>query len=587
MSGETAAQGSGGVRKRPFFRRHRWLLWTLLATGVVVAAITVTLAVLARRFEPYLRARLIEGLEQRFHTRVELGYFHVSVRPGIEAEWGLWAMGRNLRIWPPHLKGKNAGEEEAVEAVPLIALEEFSFHVPLRWEQTQALKIPEVRLRGLEIHVPPKGERDKATGLKSAVQKQAQTAPGGPNTPGALANLTVKRILCDNAHLVLETDKPGKIPLDFDIQHLELDHVAAGEPMQFKAVLTNPQPKGLIHSSGKFGPWDQDDPGASPVVGSYSLEKADLSTIKGIAGTLDSTGSYDGTLRALNVLGQANVADFKLTHFENTLPLRTRFHARVDGTDGDTWLDPVDATLGHSHFITRGQVVRVRLDENGHAARKPKDATQEIGHEIDLDVIVDRGQMDDFMRLVSKTTTPMMTGDVTTQAKLHIPPGKEPVHLRIDLDGKFALENARFTDPKMQAKVEELSERGLGHPHAVKNTDPNIIPSQMEGEFHLADGVMKLPHLGYSVPGAQIELRGTYALEGQLHFDGVARMQATVSKMVGGWKGFLLKSVDPFFRKDGAGAVIPIKVRGTRKDPDFGLDLGRLGSTHPQRPDGK
>jgi hypothetical protein len=31
--------------------------------------------------------------------------------------------------------------------------------------------------------------------------------------------------------------------------------------------------------------------------------------------------------------------------------------------------------------------------------------------------------------------------------------------------------------------------------------------------------------------------------------------------------------VDPFFKKDGAGAVIPVKVSGTRSAPKFGLDL--------------
>ena len=39
------------------------------------------------------------------------------------------------------------------------------------------------------------------------------------------------------------------------------------------------------------------------------------------------------------------------------------------------------------------------------------------------------------------------------------------------------------------------------------------------------------------------------------------------------WKSLLLKPVDPFFKKDGAGAVIPVQVSGTRSAPKFGLDL--------------
>ena len=40
---------------------------------------------------------------------------------------------------------------------------------------------------------------------------------------------------------------------------------------------------------------------------------------------------------------------------------------------------------------------------------------------------------------------------------------------------------------------------------------------------------------------------------GALDFQGSAKMQATVSAMVGGWKGLLLKPVDRYFQKDGAG----------------------------------
>jgi len=35
----------------------------------------------------------------------------------------------------------------------------------------------------------------------------------------------------------------------------------------------------------------------------------------------------------------------------------------------------------------------------------------------------------------------------------------------------------------------------------------------------------------------------------------------------------LLKPVDPFFHKHGAGAEIPFKITGTRSEPKFGLDL--------------
>ena len=54
-------------------------------------------------------------------------------------------------------------------------------------------------------------------------------------------------------------------------------------------------------------------------------------------------------------------------------------------------------------------------------------------------------------------------------------------------------------------------------------------------------------------------------------------MDATISEAAGGGiKGFFLKAVDPFFRKKGAGALVPITIRGTRDKPQFGLDVGKV-----------
>jgi hypothetical protein len=55
------------------------------------------------------------------------------------------------------------------------------------------------------------------------------------------------------------------------------------------------------------------------------------------------------------------------------------------------------------------------------------------------------------------------------------------------------------------------------------------------------------------------------------------------------WKSVLLKPVDPFFKKDGAGAEIPVKVSGTKTAPKFGLDLKhteekKLSETGQQHP---
>jgi hypothetical protein len=46
--------------------------------------------------------------------------------------------------------------------------------------------------------------------------------------------------------------------------------------------------------------------------------------------------------------------------------------------------------------------------------------------------------------------------------------------------------------------------------------------------------------------------------------------------MTTGVKHVLLKPIDPLFRRDGAGAVLPIVISGTRGDPSFTLNIGRV-----------
>jgi hypothetical protein len=328
-----------------------------------------------------------------------------------------------------------------------------------------------------------------------------------------------------------------------------------------------------------MGPWKVDDPGQTPLNGNYRFEHADLGVFKGIAGILQSTGKYEGVLRDLIVDGQTDTPDFRLTHFGAALPLHTEFHAHVDGTNGDTWLEPVHATLGQSHFTAEGKVVRVPPGTARDGTATPG------GHEIALNVTVNGGRMEDFLRLASKNGTPLLTGTLALKATLDISPGTAPVDERLKLNGSFTLEDAQFTSTKIQNKVGELSLRGQGRPNDARHGQGADVRSAMQSDFTMADAVIALPNLKYTVPGAEIDLKGTYDVQqGLMDFTGTAKTQATVSEMVGGWKGALLKLADRYFQKDGAGTEVPIHVSGTRENPAFGVDLGRMKHTSPKMP---
>ena len=549
--------------RRSFWRRHRWAKWVAGGLLLTLAGAAVVVDVALHRAEPFLRARIVDGLADRFHARVELDSFHVSLANG------LWAEGKGLRIWPPaRVEGVAvaAGQEGAKEAEPLIRLAEFRFHAPLEYRPGKPIHISVVELKGLNVHLPPKSHFEHGAARDTGRSESA----GKPRGAAGLVRFEVETMECTGAELVLETSKPGKLPLKFAIAHLRLTNIASGGAMGFDAELTNPKPVGTIHATGSFGPWQTADPGESPLAGDYRFEHADLASFKGIAGILSSTGHYEGTLRDLTVDGQTQTPDFRLTHFGAAMPLTTRFHARVDGTNGDTWLEPVDATLGHSHFSARGQIVRV-------PGPVVEGAQQYGGHDIALTVNVDRARIEDFLRLASRSGKVLLTGDVTMKTSLHIPPGPAPVHERLVLNGSFVLDKARFASAKIQGRITELSLRGQGRPGDVKTTDPASILSHMQSSFQLAAGVITLPALDYTVPGAQIQLKGTYGLEGgALNFEGTAKMEASVSRMVGGWKGLLLTPADRHFKKEGAGTEVPIHIEGTREQPKFAIGLNRM-----------
>lgn len=573
MDSEKRAQG--------FWRTHRWLKWALGITAGFFAILLAAGLILARRAEPLMRAQIVQALEDHFHAHVELDSFHVTVRNG------LWADGRGLRVWQPiETTGKIQSDDQEPPAIgdPLIRIQEFHFHTPLKYDAGKPIHIALVQLRGLIVDVPPRHKskivappRNRAKNLHE-IQPEANNATQLPPASPRGLGFVVDRLDCRDAHLTLETDKPGKVPMVFDIERLQLMNIQRDNPVGYIAELTNPRPTGVIHTRGNIGPWNVPVPSDTPVDGDYHFQDADLNDFKGIGGILTSDGHFQGTLSNIVVDGQTSTPEFELDAFGTKMPLYTRFHALVDGTTGDTQLDSVDALLDHSHFSVRGEVIRNIVQESGGLL----DAK---GHNIEISMNVVHGRAEDFMRLVAKSGTPFFTGIMNMQGKLCIPYGEEPVQDRMKLNGTFSLSDVHFTSDRVQTRITELSLRGQGHPKEVRTADTDAVRSDMKGEFHMVNGVISLSRMQYSVPGADIYLKGTYGVDdGAVAFRGTARMVATVSQMVGGWKGFLLKPVDRFFKKNGAGTQIPVHISGTRDNPDFGIGMGETQATHPQNP---
>jgi len=566
------------MTERPsFLRRHRVLAWVCGIALVLLVVAAVAISILLRNAEPIMRAQIVAALERQFHSRVELDSFQMSLTGGLRAE------GQGLRIWPPS-QVQGVAVPTSLAGQPLISIDDFRFRAPLHYSPKQPLRIATVELHGLVIDVPPQSHFMHAAG------GNPQGGAGPDAVKKALLHFELDSVNCTDTVLRLETNKPGKLPLVFRIASLKLTGIQPAGTMHFNAALENAIPKGVVQTAGQFGPWSVEDPGQSQIEGQYTFDNANLGDFRDISGTLHSTGNYTGTLRQLAVAGTADVPNFALTHIGTAMPLHTDFNANVDATNGDTFLQSVNAVLGESHFTVEGKVVRVPVSDAEVAASQdlntnPRAEPPSKGHEISLKVNVPQGRMQDFIRLVTKSGAPMLTGVLSLKTTLDILPGKEHVYQRLKLKGTFLLNSAQFASAKIQDRVNELSLRGQGITKAKDKDGAAPAQSTMQSSFTMAGGVVTLPDLVYHVPGADIALNGTYAVDGgAIDFSGKAKMQATVSKMLGGWKGALATPFDGLFKKDGAGTEVGVHIDGTRDDPHFGLDLHGLKHTVPERP---
>jgi hypothetical protein len=345
----------------------------------------------------------------------------------------------------------------------------------------------------------------------------------------------------------------------FGIHSLRVAGIGAGRRMDFETTLTNPIPRGLVTATGQVGPWVPTDGGATHVEGDYTFDDADLSTINGIGGILQSTGRFEGDLRAIHVRGESTIPAFSLDLAEKPVPLTASFQTIVNGTDGSTVLELVDATLIETRMTVRGAIRNLAGPGN---------------HQVDLDVQIADGRIEDLLTLVLDAPEPIMRGDVSLETTFSLPPGPTRVRDRLKLAGRFGLNATRFTDAQVQNRLQELSRRSQG-----KDEDDPIgrVLTDLAGQFDLAAGVIRLRDLSFRVPGARIAMNGTYRVaDGGLDFRGTLRMDATVSQAVGGFKSIFIRPFDGLFRKDGAGAVVPIRVEGTRAQPKFGVEMGRI-----------
>lgn len=517
--------------------RRRWIV--VAAVAGLLAAALIALAARVPFSSETLRLRVVATLADRLDSEVELGDLSLRLFPRLHV------VGTDLAV---RHKGRR-------DVPSLIAVKAFTVDADLMglWRR----RVAHVRLNGLEIHIPPGDDRDEPEAPAPAQDPSLRGAEEGHVATGQ--QVIVDEVEAPEAAVIIIPRHPNQPPKTWYLHALRVRNVSANTTMPFEALLTNGVPPGQVATQGTFGPWHRDDPGHTPVGGRFTFENADLSVFKGISGILSAKGTYGGTLETIDVHGATDTPDFMVNISGHTVPLKTTYHAIVDGTNGDTKLERIDASFLNTALVATGGVYDVK------GVR---------GRTVTLDVTMDQARLEDVMRLAVKTPAPPMTGALGLGTKFELPPGDRDVVDKLRLDGQVSIGGGRFTNGGIQQKVNDMSRRARGR-QAGAEPSPKVA-SDFSGRFALGDGVLTLDRLTFDIPGAVVELEGQYALAREtLAFSGHLFMDAKVSQTTTGWRSVLLKVVDPLFRRQGR-TVIPIKITGTRGAPAFGMDVRRI-----------
>jgi hypothetical protein len=143
---------------------------------------------------------------------------------------------------------------------------------------------------------------------------------------------------------------------------------------------------------------------------------------------------------------------------------------------------------------------------------------------------------------------------------------------KLRLSGNFGVDSGNFTQPDTQLDVDKLSAGARGQ---HKDTPEDVL-SNLKGSVDMVHAVATFSSLSFNVPGADAQMHGNYnVINHRIDLHGNMRVATRISKTETGMKSFVLKMMDPIFRKRKKGEIVPVHIEGTYEKPEFGLDLAK------------
>ena len=504
----------------------RW--WLIIGGSLIVIGALVGTVLLAGKW-PYTQQAVTKALQDRFARPVQIRNFRRTYfPPGCVAE-GVSFLHRNHKDLPPLI---------TVQTLIIRG----SYNGLLRIHP----RVDEVEVKGLHVLIPPPSPSGQPSGV----------VPLTTSTTGA--SITIGEIKTDGALLEFMPRLPGQETFKLQIQRLKLDNVGEGGVISYHAVLLNTEPPGEIRSEGKVGPWDENDPGSTPVKGSYTYEHANLSVFDGLSGTLSSQGKFSGTIGRIDTSGEIDVPDFRVSGSSHPVHLDSNFQAVVDGTNGDTYLQNVDSHFERTTVTAKGSVA-------GHPGQH--------GKTVRLEMAVNTGRIEDLLFLVTDEKRPALTGSITLNAKVEVPAGPPGFLRKLDVVGSCGIGSGQFTSPRLQQPVNALTQSADGENKKQQAEDPDTVLSQLSGQVSAKNGVATLSNVSFTAPSTRAQIHGTYNLvDRKVDLHGVLYTNGKLDDTTSGFKALVLNAVGPLLKQKSV-TVVPFAIGGTSSHPSFALDF--------------
>jgi len=170
-----------------------------------------------------------------------------------------------------------------------------------------------------------------------------------------------------------------------------------------------------------------------------------------------------------------------------------------------------------------------------------------------------------------KASRAPMSGSVRFEGRAEIPPVKRRFLEKVKLLGGFGIAGGTFAKPSTQEGVDKLSAGARGEKDPA---DPETVLTDLKGQVNLVAGTARFSDLSFDVPGAAARMDGTYNLiSHNIDLRGQLEVDSKISNTTSGPKAFLLKIMEPFFKKKRKGEIVPVRISGSFEHPTFGLDL--------------